>query len=319
MGISIGMVGLGAFGKGFAELFKKHPLVDRIALCDREPERVAEFANRDSWKDKFNKRDAYETLDDICKADLDALVIITQPWLHAAQCVQAMESGKHVYSAVPISCVPDGDEILHWCDKLMHYPTHSTSGPVSVMGTHALKVTAYGYRNRNRDPFFTGEAMSNEIALFRMSNGSVVRICECRELARTCEEGFSVFGTKGSYFRGKWQTNHRDDPMTARPLESRDLTVEEMRDPLPQEVIEAWADKDATTAYGGHGGPMRISCTSSSMPWPTTASRQSISGRRCDTWSWASWPISRPFGTAKRWMYRTGATPRHDGARRHSC
>ena len=31
----------------------------------------------------------------------------------------AMESGKHVYSAVPIVTLPDGDEILDWCEKLI--------------------------------------------------------------------------------------------------------------------------------------------------------------------------------------------------------
>ena len=53
MGISLGLVGLGAFGGAFAELFKAHPLVDRVALCDREPERVEQFASRESWRDKF--------------------------------------------------------------------------------------------------------------------------------------------------------------------------------------------------------------------------------------------------------------------------
>ena len=40
MGISLGLVGLGSFGSAFADLFMSHPLVDRIALCDREPERI---------------------------------------------------------------------------------------------------------------------------------------------------------------------------------------------------------------------------------------------------------------------------------------
>ena len=119
MGISLGLVGLGEFGSHFAEMFKAHPLVDRIAFCDREPERIAQFADDPYFQDKFNRKDAYASLDDICKSDLDALVIQTQPWLHAPQCIQAMESGKHVYSAVPISNVPDNDEILDWCNKLV--------------------------------------------------------------------------------------------------------------------------------------------------------------------------------------------------------
>lgn len=342
MGISLGLVGLGSFGSSFAELFKRHPLVDRVALCDREPQRVARFAELESWKDKFSPRDAYETLDDICRADLDALVIITQPWLHAPQCVQAMEAGKHVYSAVPIISIPDDDEILGWCDKLvttcqrtglhymlgettcyrpeamfcrrmaaegafgdfvyaegeyfhdvdascnlrevskarldskagqewvqarkryvergvlggpMHYPTHSTSGPVSVMKAHALKVTCYGYANRNNDPFAADSAFTNETALYQMSNGATVRICEFREVGRSASETFRVLGTRGSYRDGIWQTNHRTEPLTAKPLETRELSVDEMRDPLPPEVAAAWRETDGESiAYGGHGG-----------------------------------------------------------------
>ncbi len=40
-GVSLGLVGLGDFGSQFAELFRKHPLVDRIGLCDLEPDRIA--------------------------------------------------------------------------------------------------------------------------------------------------------------------------------------------------------------------------------------------------------------------------------------
>ena len=119
MGISIGMVGLGAFGGGFVDLFKSHPLVDRIAFCDMEKDRVKKFAESEFMAKKFNPRDAYYSLDDICKSDLDAIVVITQPWLHAPQCIQAMESGKHVFSAVPVTSVPDGDEVLDWCDKII--------------------------------------------------------------------------------------------------------------------------------------------------------------------------------------------------------
>lgn len=119
MGISIGMVGLGAFGRGFVDLFKAHPGVDRIAFCDMEKNRVEQFAADPFMAGKFNSRDMYCTLDDICRSDLDALVIITQPWLHAPQCIQALESGKHVFSAVPIIQVPDSAEILDWCDKLV--------------------------------------------------------------------------------------------------------------------------------------------------------------------------------------------------------
>lgn len=334
MGISLGLVGLGAFGSEFAELFMRHPLVDRVALCDREPQRMARIARQEAWQAKLDPADLYPSLDEICRTDLDALVVITQPWLHAAQCVQAMESGKHVYSAVPITNIPDDDEILEWCDRLvetvrmtgqhymlgettfyrpqtmycrrraaegafgdfvysegeyfhdidartslrevmarrtssaageewlklreqykalgartgpMHYPTHSTSGPISVMGAHALKVCCWGYANRTQDVYFEeeGAAFSNETALFYMSNGATMRICEHREIGHTEREIFRVYGTLASFENDTWV-----DKRTVTPV-----SVEEMRDPLPVEVADAFRSvSNGSDFYGGHGG-----------------------------------------------------------------
>jgi predicted dehydrogenase len=335
MGIRLGLVGLGSFGRAFADLFMSHPLVDRIALCDREPERIAPFAAKESWAAKLNHNDLYTSLDDICRADLDALVIITQPWLHAPQCIQAMEAGKHVYSAVPIISIPDGDEILDWCDRLvescrrtgqlymlgettlyrpqamycrrraaagdfgdfvysegeylhdvdepksnlrlvrerrhasqagqewldfrrkyeergvqngpMHYPTHSTSGPINVMQAHAVKVCAWGYVHRGADTFFTeeNEAFSNETALFYMSNGATMRICEHREIGHGEREIFRLYGNRASFENDTWVTKESTMP----------LTVDEMRDPLPLEVAEAFRSVSTKSDfYGGHGG-----------------------------------------------------------------
>ncbi|MBO5724494.1 MAG: Gfo/Idh/MocA family oxidoreductase [Lentisphaeria bacterium] len=118
MGISLGLVGLGAFGGAFARLFAVHPAVSRIGLCDCEKDKVERYAKDPVIRQKLSDKDIYFSLDEICKADFDALVIITQPWLHAPQCIQALESGKSVYSAVPVISVPDGDEILDWCGKI---------------------------------------------------------------------------------------------------------------------------------------------------------------------------------------------------------
>lgn len=338
MGISVGLVGLGSFGSAFAPLFKRHPLVDRIALCDREPERIRCFAERPDFQDKFRPEDAYTDLESICRADLDALVIITQPWLHAPQAIQAMESGKHVYSAVPIMCVPDADEILEWCDQLvatcrrtgMHYmlgettfyrpqtmfcarkaaegafgsfvyaegeyihpydspgcdlrkvaaqraasqagaewgelketytvrgaltspmlyPTHSVSGPLAVMGTHALRVSAIGYANRTQEPYFAESSFSNTTAFCELANGATMRVCEYRELAYPGGAGFEheifrIFGTKGTFRENTWMVRDKAEP----------LTVEQMRDPLPPEVSLAFRETSGNSvAYGGHGG-----------------------------------------------------------------
>jgi predicted dehydrogenase len=351
MGVSIGIVGLGQFGVAFADMFMSHPLVDRIALCDREPERMRPFAQKESWQAKLSPSDVYDSFDEIIDTDLDALAIITQPWLHAEQCVRTMESGKHVYSAVPIVSLPDGDEILDWCDRIvetcrrtgmrymlgettyyrpqaqfcrrkatagefgdfvyaegeyfhdvdspgcnlrhvqrartssvsgqewveqaqryrergvesgpMHYPTHSTSGPVSVMNAHAVKVTGYGYRNRSGDPFFGESSLSNEVALFEMSNGAVVRICEFRECAGELgheAETFRIMGTRGTFRENQWICNHRDEPPAdMERFERVALTDGDMFDPLPGEVAEAFKTALGLEGEGdfvpsGHGG-----------------------------------------------------------------
>lgn len=369
MGIKLGLVGLGRFGAAFAKLFKAHPLVDRIALCDCENDKVKQFLHDPFMADKVNERDCYTSLDEICRADLDALVIITQPWLHAPQCIQALESGKHVYSAVPVISLPDDEEILDWSGKLvesvkrsgreymlgettifrpqtmfcrrmveagkfgdfvyaegeyvhdvdggvnggsnlrevrrtrttgvigsqyqalmdryaargvkespMSYPTHSISGPLHVMKTRALKVSAYGTPNTNSDPFFTKNDFSNVTALYQLANGASLRICEFREIGSTdidrCEtETFRIFGKQGSFSRNVWQENGRTAPGTAKPIMATapepyepgskfiEMTSGEMRDPLPREVQEAFkyamnpnADPNSDFQPSGHGG-----------------------------------------------------------------
>ncbi len=359
MGISVGLVGLGSFGSAFAPLFKSHPLVDRIGLCDMEADRVARYAESPFFRDKFRPQDAYTSLQQMCAADFDALVIITQPWLHAPQCVQAMEAGKHVYSAVPIISIPDDEETLGWIDKLvetsrrtglfymlgettvyrpqtmfcrrqaaaggfgdfvyaegeychdvdaqcnlrqvassrtsnkagrnhaaevgkytargckggpMHYPTHSTSGPVNVMRAHATRVTAYGYANATGDPFFRNSAFSNEVALFQMSNGATVRIAETRESPGQLggeSETFRIMGTRGTFSENRFFSIQRPaDPanLEALPSPSRQtLDVADMRDPLPADVTQAFKramhqDVDETDLQNidfnprGHGG-----------------------------------------------------------------
>ena len=119
MGIKMGLVGLGSFGGAFAKLYKSHPLVDAIALCDAQEEKLRYWAENPDMQDKLNPKDLYLSFDEICKSECDALVIITQPWLHAPQCIQAMESGKDVYSAVPLISLPDFDETLDWCQKII--------------------------------------------------------------------------------------------------------------------------------------------------------------------------------------------------------
>ena len=95
MGIRVGMCGVGAFADCFIPLFKAHPWVEEVILCDLDAEKLRAKSER------FGIPATCRSLDDLCALDVDAVAIITQHWLHAPQAVQALRAGKHVYSAVP--------------------------------------------------------------------------------------------------------------------------------------------------------------------------------------------------------------------------
>jgi len=93
------MVGCGSFAQSFIRLFQLHPYVDDIVLCDLGADKLAENAER------WGVSTTVTSLDDICAdSSIDAVALFTQNWLHAPQAVQALNAGKHVYSAVPDRC-----------------------------------------------------------------------------------------------------------------------------------------------------------------------------------------------------------------------
>jgi predicted dehydrogenase len=311
MGISVGIVGVGQFGQHFVQLFRDHPDVSRVAICDLNPDRLAACAR------KFGVTKTYSSLDEICRSDLDALAIFTQHWLHAQHAIQAMEAGKHVLSAVPPAYGRTPEEALEWCDKLvetvkrtrqiymlaettyyrpetmfcrkkaakgafgqfvyaegeyfhdmshglyevlrnrwgaefgpdktgdppMFYPTHSTSGIISVMKARMVEVSAMGYILPNDDWFRTDtiwrNPFCNQVALFRMSNGAIARICEFRRIGHVGREGFRIYGTEASF---EWDVSGAKW-VTKTGWKLVDPTV--ARDPLPEPLA---------SNLGGHGG-----------------------------------------------------------------
>lgn len=96
MGIKLGMVGLGSFAQCFIPLFKAHPLVDEVTLCDLDPEKL------EANSKMYGINNKSPSLDHLLTTDVDAVAIITQNWMHAPQASKALAAGKHVYSAVPM-------------------------------------------------------------------------------------------------------------------------------------------------------------------------------------------------------------------------
>ncbi len=95
MGIKVGICGTGAFAQGFIPLFKYHPQVDKVILCDLDENKLKENSR------KHEISDTCPSLDKLCQLDIDAIAIFTQNDRHGPQAIAALKSGKDVYSAVP--------------------------------------------------------------------------------------------------------------------------------------------------------------------------------------------------------------------------
>jgi hypothetical protein len=128
-------------------------------------------------------------------------------------------------------------------DPPMFYPTHSTSGIISVMKARMVEVSAMGYIMPNDDWFRTDtiwrNPFCNQVALFRMSNGAIARICEFRRIGHVGREGFRIYGTEASF---EWDVSGAKW-VTKTGWELVDPTV--ARDPLPEPLA---------SNLGGHGG-----------------------------------------------------------------
>ena len=232
MGIKIGLVGLGSFGSMFVEPFARHPLVDQVSLCDAEPEKLKAWAGRDDLSAKLNLRNFHTDFDEICRGDADALVIITQPWLHAPQCIQAMEAGKCVYSAVPIISLPDFDETLELCAKLID--------TVRRTGRHYMLGETAVYRRQTM--FCKRMAAAGEFGDFVFSEAEYVhdldQECSLRatQLARTS-------GKIGSRAEAMFQ-RYADRGFKTSPM---DYPTHSCAGPLS--VMRTWAKRVSAIGY----------------------------------------------------------------------
>jgi predicted dehydrogenase len=95
--LKVGIVGLG-FGAEFIPIYQRHPESDMYALCDRDPDRLADLGDRFGIEARFT--DYKEMLDD---ERIDVIHVTTPPQVHAEQSVQALRAGKHVGCTIPMA------------------------------------------------------------------------------------------------------------------------------------------------------------------------------------------------------------------------
>ena len=100
-------VGCGEFAANFVPLFKAHPLVEKVYVCDLLRERA----------EKYSAKFGVEIIDSFEEAlkspAVNAVAIFAQRHQHGPLVKQALLAGKHVYSAVPMaSRVEECQEIV---------------------------------------------------------------------------------------------------------------------------------------------------------------------------------------------------------------
>jgi len=101
--IRIAVIGCGRFSPFFVPLFKKHPEVEKVWVCDLKRERAEEF----SKKFEVDIIDTYEEA--LASKEVNAIAVFTQRFTHGQMVIRALKAGKHVYSSVP--CAISVDEM----------------------------------------------------------------------------------------------------------------------------------------------------------------------------------------------------------------
>ena len=99
--LRVGIIGGGQFSSSFIHLFQAHPFVDEVGLVEPNPERRERIAK------EFSISQTFENLAEFWKSDFDAVAIFTPRWTHAQIALEAIENGRHVYTAVPMGIAQD--------------------------------------------------------------------------------------------------------------------------------------------------------------------------------------------------------------------
>jgi predicted dehydrogenase len=94
--VRVGIVGYGVCHFGAAFSFQNHPNVEVVAVSDLFPDRCAALARA------CRCEKTYPSLEELVKDDrIEAVFVATDAPSHARHCIEVLEHGKHVATAVP--------------------------------------------------------------------------------------------------------------------------------------------------------------------------------------------------------------------------
>ena len=101
--ISVGLVGCGGRGSWIADLFKAHGGYEIAACADYFQEKADAFGEKHgiAASKRFTGLNGYMRL--LESKNLDAVIVQSPPCFHPQQIADAVDAGKHVYTAKPVS------------------------------------------------------------------------------------------------------------------------------------------------------------------------------------------------------------------------
>lgn len=94
----IAIVGAGVWGDTHAAIYREHPMVDPVAICDQNEQRARALAQ------KYGLKKVYTHVDDLLSdGDFEAVSIVTPDHLHADIAVKCAQAGKHMLIEKPLA------------------------------------------------------------------------------------------------------------------------------------------------------------------------------------------------------------------------
>ena len=95
--LTLAVVGCGEFARCFVPLFKAHPHVEKVYVCDLVRSKAEDYSA------KFGV-EVMESFEEVLRSkEISAVAVFTDRHLHGRMVKDALLAGKHVYSAVPMA------------------------------------------------------------------------------------------------------------------------------------------------------------------------------------------------------------------------
>ena len=99
--LKVAVIGGGQFSASFIHLFQAHPMVQEVGLVEPNDERRASVASQ------FGIEQSFSSLEKLWDSDFNSVAIFTPRWTHAQIALEALNNGRHVYTAVPMGITQD--------------------------------------------------------------------------------------------------------------------------------------------------------------------------------------------------------------------